>query len=141
MKKKVRLPSKPSALILLALKDLASVERLKNKYRVNMKQWLAQKGGKCNVCLAGAVMARSLNLKPKNDRGTFYDMTPSQQNKMFALNSFRVGCIHDGLREMGIDAPYGLNSLHRTFPEYKRGRHEFQDAMLEMVSVLKSFGL
>lgn len=66
----ITLPDKPSELIDLALRDLADVESDPN-YCVEMEvQWHAslywyQSGRpKCAVCLAGAVMARSLHAPP-----------------------------------------------------------------------------
>lgn len=78
-----RLPKKPSALILLALDDLAKAER-SPRYRVDMGTYhggsenLPQydpatckvtrpKAAPCVVCLAGSVMAFSLNVPPEID--------------------------------------------------------------------------
>lgn len=59
------LPSKPSALIRLAIEDLIAVEQ-SPKYRVDMESW--HRAGImddiCNVCLAGAVIANSLKYSP-----------------------------------------------------------------------------
>lgn len=57
-------PDKPSELILLALKDLESVEKSK-KYVVHMGHWHLPDEGKCYVCFAGAVMAGTLKLSDK----------------------------------------------------------------------------
>lgn len=95
-----KLPDKPSALIRLALRDLAKVERSKN-YRVHMSTWHDGTGGVCAVCLAGAVMAKSLNC----NRAEY--LLPSNlpyplNSKLGALNFFRIGQIEEGLAVMQV---------------------------------------
>lgn len=73
-----QLPEKPSELIRAAIADLEAVEALPAQYRVNMGKWhIVRSGGQpCEVCLAGAVMARRLEPKASY-RGFSVETCPS----------------------------------------------------------------
>jgi hypothetical protein len=89
-KAKKRLPSKISELIVLAVKDCKAVEKDK-RYELNMGVFHAPSvNGKCHVCMAGAVMAKSL--------GTAIDQVAAPnlysnkvQNQLNTLDSIRMG--------------------------------------------------
>lgn len=55
------LPDKPSELLTIALESLDEVKRDK-RYVIDMASWHTPSGDVCYVCLAGAVMARKLNV-------------------------------------------------------------------------------
>lgn len=89
-------PSKPSELIRLALRDLKAVERSK-KYVVDMDHWHepgVNDSDKpvCRVCMAGAVMAQSLEI-PANEScfGNAMDVGIQWANRIGALNCLRQG--------------------------------------------------
>ena len=134
------LPDKPSDLIRKALSDLKSVEndRSPTRYNINMDTtwYLAfptSKGskniGRCYVCLAGAVIARS------GPHCTFYDeqtggqilqpqhFDDSTKKKLFAIDYFRQGNVYRGLSCMGFPIPlyqpYGILPVtnYRASPE------------------------
>ena len=93
------LPDKPSELIRLALEDLRKAEA-DPRYTVNMNVWHEEQlDGEarrtCSVCLAGAVMAGTLEKSP------FDVLEPENcgrhQSKLKALNQFRMGELHAGL--------------------------------------------
>ena len=102
-----KLPNQPSALIRLALADLAAMER-RPRITIDMGTWfdseVDEKGRQdCTVCLAGAVMARSLNelekasykervLKHPDDYG------PIIRRKIKSLDFFRTGLIYMAVR-------------------------------------------
>lgn len=103
-----RLPNTPSKLIRIAIADLADVER-DPKYRVKMGLWHKPEGGVCTVCLAGAVMAKTLRVGPASE------MIPSrllkdEEHKLLALDSFRAGNIETGLIHLGFSLPDGIPS-------------------------------
>lgn len=58
-----KLPKKLSALITVALADLAKVEEQPDVYAVQMDVW-HRANSHCSVCLAGSVMAMTFGLKP-----------------------------------------------------------------------------
>ncbi len=60
-----KLPNKPSELLEVAMHDLSLVER-SSKYKVDMWSWHKPTGaGYCEVCMAGAVMAKTLHVDSK----------------------------------------------------------------------------
>lgn len=65
MKTDVKLPDKLSDLLELAVNDAMSLEN-SNNYVLNMLDWhspyVETTGTKCNVCMAGAVMACTLKV-------------------------------------------------------------------------------
>lgn len=73
------LPDKLSDCLELALADLAKVERHKSKYVVNMGRWHEHDDGKCSVCLAGSLLAKTMkipddvNLDVEGDRVMRFD--------------------------------------------------------------------
>jgi hypothetical protein len=92
------LSDKPSEAIRQALEDLEKVEK-DDRYAVDMGTWhLASPDGRCHVCLAGAVMAMTGRMDVGatiRDVRTGFPM--DVVNKLFALDSFRSGDIHEGL--------------------------------------------
>ncbi len=104
MKLKRRLPSTPSKLLRLAVKDLKAIRRRKG-YDIKMSIWHdgtdadGNAGTTCSVCMAGAVMAntlkvpRTLNFEPDN-------CSPNS-SKLYAINYFRTGEIEDALSALG----------------------------------------
>lgn len=136
--KPVKLPDKPSALIRLALRDLEKCER-SPKYKVEMAYW-HDPNGKCKVCLAGSVMAKSLGVGPNQQLHPQDLEDADTQRKLFALNAFRVGGIHGGLEEMGIKRPITLPmTVPREF--YKENSTKFKVFMRGVATMLAKEGL
>lgn len=94
---------KLSDLLEVALKDLAAVERMKKTYKVDMGSWHEPKFGddsRCAVCLAGSVMARTMQLPPSVSELVIDNS--SQQGradwwKLSSINEARVGELDDAL--------------------------------------------
>ncbi len=57
-------PEKLSDLLRLAVRDCQKVEKMKT-HRLNMVEWHAPYDGVCHVCMAGAVVDRTLGADPK----------------------------------------------------------------------------
>lgn len=90
------LPTQPSALIRVALADLKSCEA-DDKYRINMSRWhAADQNGFCEVCMAGAVMAKSLGSDIDEHNGP-RAFEGDLRDTFYAINLFRVGYIEDAL--------------------------------------------
>lgn len=100
------LPDKPSELIRLALSDLKKCEE-DDRYGINMGVWMKVTGdGECLVCLAGSVMAQTLNTPWPSETAYLRSVSPCEvagHEKLVALNRFRAGEIYSGLRVMGIN--------------------------------------
>ncbi len=138
------LPSKPSELIRVALADLRKCEKDK-RYGIDMSDWHVPVDDDdpdepaCYVCLAGAVMAKSLGVPIGESKscGSYYLGAPLVSDQLDALDEFRKGCVSDALGELGISSP------HRTMPipAYERGAEDFHEAMAGMADMLESEGL
>lgn len=136
-------PSKPSELIRLALRDLKAVERSKN-YVINMHSWHEpdETAGVCHVCLAGAVMARSL----KAERGS--DLTPSEMMhagvspawhaRLVALDDLRNGQLACAAY---IWSPCGALTGDRSIPAYHSNNNKaFHLAMEALAAEYEAVG-
>ncbi len=128
-------PKKLSRLIRLALADLAKVERSK-KYVVDMTwSWHSpQPSGKCAVCLAGSVMAKTLNVPPDrfaNPR--YYDFSDEWLDALLMLNDVRQGCLSLDLNEKGIP--------DRRITPYRVKKTQWRKDMWKIVRELEAKGL
>ena len=153
----VKLPTKPSDLIRLALRDLALVERSKIYY-VDMGDWHEpdeeeERGVTCAVCFAGAVMARTFKA-PINKPVVPGEMPYQSHNckRLIALNDFRVGCIEAGLHVINrklsrvyISEKYGsiFNKIENlsAFLDYEKDRGKFKRTMRKIARLLEKMGL
>lgn len=103
------LPNKPSALILLALHDLAKVERQKTKFVVDMSSWVERLNGKCAVCLAGSVMVSTLGVPlPEGRYDEIVPMETQVRRKLYALNYFRCGEMLEAFRWLIVKKPHAV---------------------------------
>lgn len=94
-----KLPGKPSALIRLALADLAKV-RKDPRYKVDMTGWHYKAASKCHVCAAGAVMAKTLkkNINRKFDARNFGE----ESEALVAIDNMRRGWVGIALAFLGL---------------------------------------
>lgn len=131
------LPDKPSELLRVALGDLEKCEKDPN-YIIMMNDWHTVRGDKCAVCLAGVVIAKSLeanvewNYDPDN-----YDRTV--RHKLRALNQFRTGSNRAALGFMGIAPPEGLKNFVAS--QYHMNSKKFKTEMNDTIEQLQGFGL
>ncbi len=126
------LPDLPSELIRVALADLKACEADPD-YRIYMNDWhvAATKNVFCEVCFAGAVMAKSLG-SDKNDFLSPCDFTNGIDNKLYALNELRRGQVSQALRGMGLsksDTMENRFSLDREMPHYQYNEDKFHEQM------------
>jgi hypothetical protein len=139
--KNIKLPKKPSAMIRMALEDLKAVEKMKD-YKVNMNNYHQPAeytdSGKCEVCFAGAIIARQVNDPTQNLEPAFFP--PGTMKKLYALDKFRRGEIYEGLNEMGLDLPQFLTEEAGVTP-YEQDKKQFKAEMKKMADVLEIFGL
>lgn len=133
-----QLPDKPSDLIKVALVDLKSIRR-SQKYIVNMQRWHEPIGDACHVCLAGAVMARSLGANPHGD------LTPGDyggmiSKKLDALDDFRSGAVSVGFDSLGLGYEHG-EAFDRFVPGFNRNDpRPFYKAMEKLADDLRAAG-
>ena len=135
----MKLPDKPSELIMVALKDLNACDRSRT-YTVDMKTWHSYDIGSntCVVCLAGSVMAQTL--KVANDRSTSPDFFPTEiDDKLNALNDFRQGYVSLGLYSMGLRSEQDPAFVHIT--SFEEDKEKFFMDMTDMANRLAQVGL
>jgi hypothetical protein len=148
---------KLSTLLRLALKDLARAERSK-RYVINMGTWhepvqaydastgSCQETGKCQVCLAGSVIAGTLNADLSEcvepcDYEVGRDCTTV--NKLYALNSIRQGHIQSALQSIGR---LKMWHAHKTLPssidvtKYESDPKLWRRQMNNIIKLLKRHG-
>lgn len=137
----VTLPSKPSALIRVALADLRKVEALPDIYRVNMDVWHREHRGDavCEVCVAGAMISQSLGARPGEHLGP-EDFDQETTWKLYALNEFRVGNVFDGLCYLDR-ADLWLGADTRSITEYTTSPAGFHRDMQQLAADLEAVGL
>lgn len=99
------LPDRLSALLRLAVADAQKCEQ-DPRYRLDMDEWHDPDfdvDGKCGVCMAGAVMAKTLGVP--FDRvvtpSTLFDS--DSKMKLLAINQARVGNLRNALSFLGAD--------------------------------------
>ena len=135
------LPDKPSDLLELALYDLAKVERSR-KYEVAMSGWhnLDQQRDVCQVCLAGAVMAKSLHFK--RTQTSWENLSGTTVKKFFTLDMLRTGKVANAIREMNLSpADWGREFSHyRLIPSYDSDPAGFREALDKLVLDLREKG-
>ena len=96
--KAVKLPRKLAPLLRLALDDLRKVERSK-RYEVNMGDWHSP-NSYCSVCLAGSVIAKTLDSDPKREIGP-WNFGIKTQCALVALDHLRKGLVSSALGSLG----------------------------------------
>lgn len=107
--KKIELPQKPSALLRLAVQDSIKVSKLKTRKLV-MTTWhsYSAKDKVCNVCMAGAVMDRTLKLPA---RRTLDAHETLWADEMVAIDYMRMGRFEEALHWLGLSAEVDSHAL------------------------------
>jgi hypothetical protein len=142
-----RLPDTPSALIRLALGDLRKCEA-DPRYKINFGEWHNPTGQQCEVCLAGAVLAKTCGMDPRTGvnwaaigRPTYY--------RCIAMDNFRRGEIYAGLRYMRFagalqesptDEEVALQPALK-FPKYSEDPEAFYTVMSALADEFEEAGL
>ena len=98
------LPDKPSQLLRLAVKDAQLCQQDPN-YRLDMGTWHSPVGSLCFVCMAGAVMAKTLKLPGDISARPSW----SKEDKLHVINAMREGFLFVG------PIPEHLRDVHREF--------------------------
>lgn len=139
------LPGKLSALIRVALADLKLCEK-DDHYEIWMSDWHSPstRTGKCEVCLAGSVMAQTLGTpRSKYTAPSYFSNSHSTyvQNKLYALNCLRTGEVATACQFVGIKNYIDFYSLDRTIVMYRRGEETFHKEMNILADDMELAGL
>ena len=129
------LPDKPSEMLKVALNDLRACEGDHN-YRVEMGVWYKRQHGVCSVCLAGAVMAKSLHITDGGYR------CPSEykphDSKLRFLNYVREGNLDYAFIELGLRKP---TVLPNAVEVAGYGEPGFYKDMRNLVMIFEELGI
>lgn len=146
------LPDKPSESIRLALTDLRACEA-DPLYNVGMGDWHRPCDGVCHVCLAGAVMAKSLecprekSFVPSMIKSAYMERAAGVSaeqfqvltNKLTAIDRFRSGYIGPAFSALNIPKPDAIPDsmfIHA----YNISRDEFYNDMEGLATLLEQHG-
>ena len=133
-----RLPTKPSALLEVAMTDLGKIERSK-RYGVHMGFWHTGQEV-CEVCLAGAVMAFTLGAN-HDEYLTAQDFHrfPGCGNQLRALDSFMGGYCRNASEFIGLGFYTGAPFQLEVTP-YKDDRRKFKRDMRKLITDMRKAG-
>ena len=116
------------------------------RYLVDMSEWHT-KGvhSRCQVCMAGSVLAKTLGLGPEDAVYTPTMLTTSLDYKLRAINHLRDGDVCMAGRNMcritGADPDMCGSGLDREIVGYHENRGLFYDDMATLLRDLKEAGL
>jgi hypothetical protein len=141
------LPDTLSGLLEVAIKDLKAVEK-DPRFEIDMGHWFLGTGSglaKCSVCMAGAVLAKSLDWEPDlvlHGPASLDDI--GLTGKLRAINSLRQGYVGAAARHLHgwgrWDEREGkLNEMNRIVWGYEDPG--FYDDMAKLLKDLKEAGL
>lgn len=145
------LPNKPSDLLQVALDDLRLCEK-DPLYAIEMGDW-HKANGKCRVCLAGAVMAKTLRCSPTSSFvpsmiGSGYathltDLSGEQRlqltKQLSAIDRFRSGYIGPAFSFLNMVLPKAI-PFSMDMHAYSASRSGFYDDMNKLIVLLKQHG-
>lgn len=142
------LSNKPSELIKLALADMEKVQRRGIKF--DMTSWVDtdyQTNKICSVCMAGAVMTNTLDVK------SLYDLDRETENKMRALNELRSGHFYRAFGFLKMRKPKSIPDVYDGYDDlqkfgddlsdlsHSRNRREWRTHMATIIGILEAEGL
>jgi hypothetical protein len=143
---KNELPNNPVELIRLSVANLIQAEQsdlyIINMYNWHIPLWYGNTGTptQCWVCLAGSVMAFSLGAV------IYDDVSPahfgSNEGKLMALNSLRLGSVHSFLIRLNQNLLLEKLPTDITFyeiPRYSDDPELFKKRLLELADELEKY--
>lgn len=100
------LPDLLSDLLVVGLADLKACENDAD-YRIKMTDWHKPiEHGLCEVCMAGAVMAKTLGTNIGEAYTPFQEMFGANSKKLMAINEVRAGNVRSALRLLDVDVSH-----------------------------------
>lgn len=137
-----KLPGQPSKLIRLAIKDLEAVEG-DTRYMVDMRFWHLANYDSCHVCLAGSVMAKTLNIPEYMYWDGYMSTVPGYLRKtvpaLHALNYLRIGYLALAFEDLEIPFPKTMKPAV-SVTNYATDPVAFKADMLDLARQLEERG-
>lgn len=137
-------PKKLSALIRLALADMAVVQKNK-KYSISMNGWhytARAKSGEatvCRVCFAGAVMANTLGVGFLTDTSPDALSDHEWAKALYALDWVRSGSLRTAYAELRRPRPMSIPAVVEV-TEYFLDKVQWRKDMLKIARLLEAEG-
>lgn len=142
----------PSELLLQALEDLEWCEARADTYLIDMGTWhTPQDDGRCAVCLAGSVMARTLGADKKYMNAPANCASAAVRMKLCALDLARDGGLLEYLLHLDRqDDARSLADRYKrmlvgnisfVFPDYSQDPDKFKAGIRAMAAELARHGL
>lgn len=140
----MELPNKASELLRLAINDLELIEK-DERYSIDMNTWhiYNNEDNKCAVCLAGSIIAKTLNyniLKLFN----FSNFSENIHEKLEALNEFKNGNIIWGLARLNLDYSFMKGELTEPsvdLTKYSENPSLFKQQILDLADIFEAEGV
>lgn len=146
------LPEKPSALIRVALADMAKCEASEN-YEINMGSWHDADSDRafwsyeaaekteyepCEVCFAGSIMAQTLEV-PSTENVTPGSFPDHLGAKLHSLENFRTGDVENAFSQLGLNSDKGVK-FDRSIERYSSSKTQFRTDMIQLANDLEKEG-
>lgn len=133
-----KLPDTLSELLSVALDDLEATER-DPRYVIDMDDWHCPEAGKCAVCLAGAVMAKTFDADPERYLVPG-EVTGDDSRELRALDALRGGYVQDAANLLGLDVDLG-EFEYVEVTTYESDATAFKQELRHLAHDLKEAGL
>ena len=141
-----QLPDTLSALIRLAVKDMDLVKADPN-YELDMNFWHTPDLTKCHVCMAGSVIAKTLNCFSEQSLFPSRFADAGIRKKLWSLNSVRLGELMDAWYRFysaeytryddGFKYICGPNEGTFRVPSYETDYEKFKNTMLKFADMIE----
>lgn len=128
----------PSELIRISLEDLRKVES-DDRYVISMTNFHCHDSqGICMVCLAGAVMAKTLNVSI--DALAAPASFPENERQLIAIDALRLGCVSSAFKTLEIEDEALTLFRYRNVTPYEDNPEIFFWDMHELADWLQIVG-
>ncbi len=135
---------KPSVIMKIALDDLEACEK-DPRYQIVMDTCHEAYEDKCCVCMAGAVLAKSLGADIKFNAAIYFAHRFENPSPLYgylrAIDSFRQGYLAVGLMQLNVDIRDSKIPAMIYVPPYQTQPAAFKVGILRVISTLQQHDL
>jgi hypothetical protein len=130
-----------SELLTIALNDLEKVEK-DPIYQVRMDVWhqgIGRYGDQCAVCLAGAVLAKTLEVDPSLNASPGRMGSVDNVDQLLAIDKLRSGGVSLAASRLRLTCSIDLDD--RFIPDYRYNHNGFHQQLRQLAADLRRFDL